>query len=93
MEDAHTADIFISHSRMDRPIVQDFENIFARTNLRAHLLEFEAYRVPPWADICAKVTASAAVFVLLGPGVKGSAYTQNWVAWETGLACALNKPV
>lgn len=73
--------------------MNDFLNIFARTNLKAHVLEFEPYRVPPWADIRDKVMGSMAVFVLLGPAVRSNPYTQNWVAWEAGIACALNKPL
>jgi len=37
------ASIFISHSRRDAETVAAFRNIFARTQLRAVLLEFENY--------------------------------------------------
>jgi hypothetical protein len=33
------------------------------------------------------------MFVLLSPHLSGTAYTQNWVSYEVGLACGLNKPV
>ena len=41
------ASIFISHSKRDAETVAAFCNIFARTQLRAVLLEFENYLIPP----------------------------------------------
>lgn len=86
------ASIFISHSRHDRQIIQDFQQVFAVTRIQAVFMEFEEYHPPPWHAIRQKVVEASAVFLLLGPGLRGSAYTQNWVAWEVGVAAALGKP-
>lgn len=86
------ASIFISHSRHDRQIIQDFQQVFAVTPVQALLMEFEEYQPPPWREIRQKVVGASAVFLLLGPGLRGSPYTQNWVAWEVGVAAALGKP-
>lgn len=90
---ASLADIFISHSKRDAETIAAFCNVFARTNIRAILAEFENYAVPPWLQIRNYVQQSSAVFLLLSPHLSGTAYTQNWVSYEVGLACALNKPV
>lgn len=87
------ANIFISHSKRDNAAVEAFCNVFARTRHRAFLAEFEAYAVPPWAQIRNWVQQSSALFVLLSPYLQTTPYTQNWVSYEVGLACALNKPV
>jgi hypothetical protein len=87
------ADIFISHSKKDAETIAAFSNVFARTNIRAILAEFEAYAIPPWLQIRNYVQQSSALFLLLSPHLAGTPYTQNWVSYEVGLACALNKPV
>ncbi len=87
------ADIFISHSKKDAETIGAFANVFARTTIRAILAEFEAYAIPPWLQIKNYVRRSSAVFLLLSPHLTGTPYMQNWVAYEVGLACALNKPV
>lgn len=85
--------IFISHSKRDKGTVDAFCNVFARTQLQAVLAEFEAYAVPPWLQIKNWVQHSSALFVLLSRELQSTPYTQNWVSYEVGLACALNKPV
>jgi hypothetical protein len=87
------ANIFISHSKRDEATVAAFCNVFARTQHGAFLAEFEAYAVPPWTQIKNWVQQSSALFVLLSPHLQTTPYTQNWVSYEVGLACALNKPV
>lgn len=61
--------------------------------MRAIFEEFENYLVPPWLKIKNDIQQSSAAFVLLSPHLSGTRYTQNWVSYEVGLACALNKPV
>jgi len=87
------ASIFISHSKRDKPTVDAFCNVFARTQLRAFLAEFEAYAVPPWLQIKNWVQQSSSLFVLLSSHLQETPYTQNWVSYEVGLACGLDKPV
>lgn len=85
--------IFISHSRFDTDILIPFDEIFAGTNVRRIRVEFESYELPPWIFIRDSILRSSAVFLLLGPNVNQSPYTQNWISYEVGLACGLNKPV
>ena len=87
------ADIFISHSRKDAEAINAFCQVFARTTIRAVFEEFENYVVPPWVKIKNDVQRSSAVFLLLSPYLSETAYTQNWVSYEVGLASALNRPV
>ena len=87
------ASIFISHSKRDAETVAAFCNIFARTQLRAVLLEFENYLIPPWTQIKNEVQQASAVFLLLSPELNSSHFTQNWVSYEVGLACMSNKAV
>jgi hypothetical protein len=61
--------------------------------MRAVFEEFENYIVPPWTKIKNDIQQSSAAFVLLSPHLNSTPYTQNWVSYEVGLACALNKPV
>lgn len=87
------ASIFISHSKRDVGAINAFCQVFARTTMRAIFEEFENYVVPPWLKIKNDIHQSSAAFVLLSPHLSGTPYTQNWVSYEVGLACALNKPV
>ncbi len=87
------ASIFISHSKRDVEAISAFCQVFARTTMRAIFEEFENYIVPPWTKIKNDIQQSSAAFVLLSPHLNGTPYTQNWVSYEVGLACALNKPV
>lgn len=87
------ASIFISHSKRDEEIINVFCRAFALTQMKAILEEFDNYVVPPYSKIRADVQSSSASFVLLSPNLNSTRYTQNWVSFEVGLACALNKPV
>jgi hypothetical protein len=87
------ASIFISHSKRDEDIINLFSRAFAQTTMRAIFEEFENYVIPPWPKIRADVQQSSASFVLLSPNLNATEYTQNWVSFEVGLACAMNKPV
>jgi hypothetical protein len=87
------AGIFISHSKRDEATINAFCQAFAQTTIRAVLEEFDTYVVPPRAKIAKDVQESSAVFLLLSPHLNATAYTQNWVSYEVGLACAMKKPV
>jgi hypothetical protein len=56
-------------------------------------MEFENIQSPEWREIRNRVGNSEAVFLLLDANVNRSIYTQNWIAFEIGLACAFNKRV
>jgi hypothetical protein len=85
--------IFVSHSRYDKEMVASFDRVFARTGIRSVCMEFERRNSPEWKEIKDAVCQSLATFVLLGQNINRSIYTQNWVAFEVGLACATNKRV
>lgn len=56
-------------------------------------MEFENIYPPAWEKIKNQIENSEAVFLLLGSNVRNSIYTQNWIAFEVGLACAMGKEV
>jgi hypothetical protein len=85
--------IFVSHSRYDKDMISSFDRVFARTGVRSICMEFEQMNSPEWKEIKEAVQKSLATFVLLGPNINRNIYTQNWVAFEVGLACATNKRV
>lgn len=85
--------IFISHSQKDVEILNYFNNIFDGAPIKAILAEFERYERPPWTAIKNWVNESSAVFLLLGPNLRGSVFTSNWVSFEVGLACQARKPI
>ena len=85
--------IFVSHSQKDNDIVTYFDRVFARTGVKAVCMKLQKMRSPQWQDIKDKVSYSDAVFLLLGPNVRSSIHTQNWIAFEVGLSCANGKEV
>ena len=85
--------IFVSHSQHDKDIRASFDTVFARTGVKSVCMEFEQMRSPKWHEIMNTVNASQAVFLLLGPNVRISIHTQNWIAFEVGLSCAFKKEV
>lgn len=85
--------IFVSHSQLDRDIRGSFDSVFARAGVIGKCMEFEKLSYPQWRTIKDEMYRSDAVFLLLGPNIRSSIYTQNWVASEVGLACGLNKDV
>lgn len=85
--------IFVSHSRMDEDIRTQFDTVFARTAVKSVCMEFEQIRPPSWKTIEDHISGSEALFLLLGPHIRQSVHTQNWVAFEVGLACAMHKDV
>jgi hypothetical protein len=88
------AKIFVSHSQYDKDIRTKFDTAFARVeNVAARCMEFERIYPPAWQMIRDEIRGSEAVFLLLGPNIRGSIHTQNWVAFEVGLACAFARDV
>ncbi len=85
--------IFISHSKRDTEFVDWFDKVFARLPVRAVRVEFEGYSVAPAKYIKEQLFLSVALFVLMGPNVESSPYTENWVAFEVGLAAAWKKDI
>lgn len=85
--------IFVSHSRMDTKILDFFAKAFASAGVGWKCMEFEDMQRPQSKEINKHVQNSTATFLLLGPNVKNSDHTQNWIAFEVGLSCAYEKRV
>jgi predicted Zn-ribbon and HTH transcriptional regulator len=85
--------IFVSHSRRDIRILDFFAKAFASTGVKWKCMEFEDMQRPQSKEINKQVQNSIATFLLLGPNVKNSDHTQNWIAFEVGLSCAYKKRV
>ncbi|MFX1452897.1 MAG: hypothetical protein ACFFCM_18815 [Promethearchaeota archaeon] len=86
--------IFISHSKKDAEIRSFFEGIFATTHIKAFFKEIEGFSSKePSEEIKRNIQNSNAVFVLLGEKVQKLRHTNDWVAWESGVAKGLNKDI
>jgi hypothetical protein len=92
--------IFESHSRLDKRTCDRFETLVAvREGVKVFRSEYEKIKTPAWQTIKKEMELSKALFLLVGPELvkaqeqgdnKDWKYTQNWIAYEVGLACALN---
>lgn len=74
--------IFVSHSQHDKDIRMAFSEIFALAGIKPKYMEFENFYPPAWSEIKEQIKKSEAVFLLLGPNIKKSYYTENWVAFQ-----------
>lgn len=89
------AQVFISHTQKDKEFCDEFDRVCARVGIRAFRSEFETIEMPAWKTIKDAINNSNAVFFLVGKElVKNQEskdpewrYTQNWIAYEIGLAC------
>ena len=88
-----TPQIFVSHSQYDKDIRMPFSEIFAIAGVMPKYMEFEKIFPPAWAEIKEQIKISEAVFLLLGPNIRRTCFTENWVAFEVGLSCAFGKDV
>ncbi|MFA4958146.1 MAG: hypothetical protein WC556_14350 [Candidatus Methanoperedens sp.] len=87
--------IFISHTKKDKKFCDEFDRVVARVGVRAFRSEFEAIEKPAWETIRDAINNSVAIFFLVGKelvknqeyGDFGWRYTQNWIAYEIGVAC------
>jgi len=88
--------IFLSHTRKDKEFCDRFDNACATIGIRRFRSEFESLGTPAWARIKAEMNQSIALFLLVGKELVEAQrqqddnwkYTQNWIAYEIGLACA-----
>ena len=85
--------IFVSYSKKDTEIRMHFNEIVSQTGVIPKCMEFQEMNSPNWKEIREAIHGSAAVFLLLGSNVRGSIFTQNWITFEVGAACAYNKDV
>jgi len=90
-----TYQIFMSHTKDDKEFCDMFDVACARVGIKAFRSEFETIRIPQWKTIQDAMTKSIAMFLLVGKQLVAHQtspspdwkYTQNWIAYETGLAC------
>lgn len=87
--------IFLSHTRLDKQFCDKFDNAAASEGVKRFRSEFETLEAPAWKTIKREIELSSALFLLVGKELvhaQGSfkedwRYTQNWIAYEIGLAC------
>lgn len=98
--------VFMSHSKLDKDTCNRFDSAAARVGIEVFRSEYESMKTPAWETIKNEIKQSEALFLLIGPKLVESQnisqnifpvpnwkYTQNWIAYEVGLACALDKDV
>jgi hypothetical protein len=91
-----THQIFISHSAKDKKVVEYFVNKFADTGVKPVLMEYEKWSresKPNWKWIKDEIQKSKILFLILTLNLVKTEYTQNWVAFEVGVASTNNLPV
>ncbi len=87
--------VFVSHTKEDIELCDMFDRACARVGLKAFRSEFETIEIPQWKTIKEAMDKSIAMFLLVGTQLVAHQmhptpdwkYTQNWIAFETGLAC------
>ncbi len=88
------AKIFISHSSKDEKLLKDMIEIFKETSV--DYVIYRGRKGEHWKNIREDILNSDAVFLLLGstisPDKRDSAHTQNWIAFEIGVACGYEPP-
>lgn len=92
---------FISHSGSDRVIVDSILRIFQHHNNfhrlgRPHRImnrdELSRSQKPHWEQIKDAIQESDAVLLILTRGITQQKHTQNWVAFEVGVAAGCDPP-
>ena len=89
--------VFVSHTKKDRKFCDAFDNVCASVGMRRFNTDFEIIPMPTWETIKKEMNKSIALFFLVGKELVTSQdlndldwrYTQNWIAYEMGLACQL----
>ena len=93
--------VFMSHTKLDKEFCDRFDIAAPRVGVRVFRSEFEDIKSPAWKTIKKQMDKSSAMFLLVGKElVKAQAmsgkskkyrdewkHTQNWIAYEIGLAC------
>jgi hypothetical protein len=95
--------IFVSHTKMDMEFCDAFDRACAGVEIERYRSEFEDIEgemirtgLPAWSPIKENIEKSKALFLLVGRELnkgqdKGGLsweHTQNWIAFEIGVACA-----
>lgn len=93
--------VFMSHTKQDKDFCDKFDIACARVGIKAYRSEFEELETPAWKSIKAEISKSSALFLLVGEKLvefqnaslldtklrREWSHTQNWIAYEVGLAC------
>ncbi len=87
--------VFVSHTQKDVEFCDIFDRACARVGVRAFRSEFEKIELPAWQTIRDAIRSSCALFLLVGKELVNAqasrdpswSHTQNWIAYETGVAC------
>jgi hypothetical protein len=90
--------VFVSHTQKDEKFCDVFDRVCARVGIKAFRSEFESITLPAWKTIKDAMGKSCALFFLIGKNLVESQekkepdwmFTQNWIAYEIGLACQRN---
>ncbi|MBA7659498.1 hypothetical protein ES703_67479 [subsurface metagenome] len=96
--------IFMSHTKEDKSLCDRFDVACARVGIKCYRSEFERIKTPAWRDIKGEISKSSALFLLVGEKLAELqklsqdntkrkiewSHTQNWIAFEVGLACLKN---
>ncbi len=89
-----TSTIFISHSRRDERLVgalhQAFRNVGHSTIIEEYIPRTQQAEIP-YEEIRRNVERSNYVFLFLTDNVVATEYTKNWIAYEVGVASALER--
>lgn len=91
-----TKKVFLSHTKYDKIFLDKLDTIFARTIL-AFRSELETMGKPAWRTLRDEMRKSVALFLIIGNHFRTRhtsrsrdwQHTQNWIAYEIGLACQL----
>lgn len=93
-----TQQVFVSHSSKDNDKIGFFNAFFRDTNIKPVFMEFEQWSrdfKPNWQWIKKEIRRSKALFLILTEKIIEKNYTQNWIAYEIGVAanCSPSLPV
>ena len=86
--------IFISHSRKDKEIVNFFGTLFGSTRVKGVFKEIEGFRSDEeFQEIQNDIQKSTAIFILLSENVQNLKHTRDWVVWESAIASTFGKEI
>jgi len=89
--------VFESHTKLDADFCDVFDRACARVGIDAFRSEYENIQPPAWQTIRNELGQSKALFLLVGKALINEQsvhnteweYTQNWIAYEIGVASEL----
>jgi len=95
-----TPKVFMSHSRLDKNYCDAFQKACESIGFKVFRSEFENIEKPPWETLRRLISQSPVLFLLIGkeftkiqknltintPEYQGWMATQNWIAYEIGVA-------